>query len=475
MHKITLSLLFLFCLTFSAYAQEAQDSIATELVEVLECPEVDSLSAKETSQFSDSIRQERQRLIAAWREKLRADSIAREDSIARANYIKPTPMEIPATFFGPVVFNGYEMMDSFDLMDMRGSGVVQDAMTWINREVDMSKRMRRVKQNYIINNPQHVKYNYDSLPAPPKEFTAVVDPTKSTIVVKDLNLNKSEVEQHVEVNEVKRVNWLRSFDGSVQFSQAYISPNWYQGGNNNLNMIANAIYNVKLNQAFYPNLLFDTTVQYKLGVYSAPDDSLRNYSISEDIFRINSKFGLKAAKSWYYSVTADFKTQLFNGYKKNSNDLQASLLSPAELNVGLGMTYSYANEKKKLSFDASIAPLSYNLKICTNDKMDETAFGIDEGRTTAHQFGSSAEGKMTWKLMYNITYTSRLFLFSNYEYVQGDWENRLSFDINRFLSTQIFVHLRYDSGSSHAPNASWKDWQMKEILSFGFSYKFSTI
>ena len=184
---------------------------------------------------------------------------------------------------------------------------------------------------------------------------------------------------------------------------------------------------------------------------------------------------MKAAKSWYYSVTADFKTQLFNGYKKNSNDLQASLLSPAELNVGLGMTYSYANDRKKLSFDASIAPLSYNLKICTNDKMDETAFGIDEGRTTAHQFGSSAEGKMTWKLMYNITYTSRLFLFSNYEYVQGDWENRLSFDINRFLSTQIFVHLRYDSGSSHAPNASWKDWQMKEILSFGFSYKFSTI
>ena len=367
------------------------------------------------------------------------------------------------------------MMDSFDIMDMRGSGVVQDAMTWINREMDMAKRMRRIKQNYIINNPRQVKYNYDSLPAPPKEFTAVVDPTKSTIVVKDLNLDKKDVEETIEVNEVKRVNWLRSFDGSVQFSQAYISPNWYQGGNNNLNMIANAIYNVKLNQTFYPNLLFDTTVQYKLGVYSAPDDSLRNYSISEDIFRINSKFGLKAAKSWYYSVTADFKTQLFNGYKKNSNDLQASFLSPAELNIGLGMTYSYTNDKKKLSFDVSIAPLSYNLKICTNDRMDETAFGIDEGKTTAHQFGSSAEGKLTWKLMYNITYTSRLFLFSNYEYVQGDWEHRLSFDINRFLSTQIFVHLRYDSGSTHVPNASWKDWQMKEILSFGFNYKFSTI
>ncbi|MBQ7041454.1 MAG: DUF3078 domain-containing protein [Muribaculaceae bacterium] len=475
MHKIILSLLFLFCLTLSINAQEAQDSIVAEVVEAVGITTADSIAADATTQYKDSIRQVRKRLIAAWREKLRADSIAREDSIARANYVKPTPIEIPATFFGPVVFTGYEMMDSFDIMDMRGSGVVQDAMTWINREMDMAKRMRRIKQNYIINNPRQVKYNYDSLPAPPKEFTAVVDPTKSTIVVKDLNLDKKDVEETIEVNEVKRVNWLRSFDGSVQFSQAYISPNWYQGGNNNLNMIANAIYNVKLNQTFYPNLLFDTTVQYKLGVYSAPDDSLRNYSISEDIFRINSKFGLKAAKSWYYSVTADFKTQLFNGYKKNSNDLQASFLSPAELNIGLGMTYSYTNDKKKLSFDVSIAPLSYNLKICTNDRMDETAFGIDEGKTTAHQFGSSAEGKLTWKLMYNITYTSRLFLFSNYEYVQGDWEHRLSFDINRFLSTQIFVHLRYDSGSTHVPNASWKDWQMKEILSFGFNYKFSTI
>lgn len=475
MHKITLSLLFLFCLTLSVHAQDTRDTIAVEIVETIDVATIDSVLTDATAQYSDSIRQERKRLIVAWREKLRADSIAKADSIARANYIKPTPMDIPATFFGPVVFTGYELMDSFDLMDMRGSGVVQDVMTWINREMDMAKRMRRLKQNYIINNPRQVKYNYDSLPAPPKEYIAVVDPTKSTIVIDNITVDKNTVDKTVEVEEVERVNWLRSFDGSVQFSQAYISPNWYQGGNNNLNMIANAIYNVKLNQAFYPNLLFDTTIQYKLGVYSAPDDSLRNYSISEDIFRINSKFGLKATKSWYYSVTADFKTQLFNGYKKNSNDLQASFLSPAELNIGLGMTYSYANSNKKLSFDASIAPLSYNLKICTNDKMDETSFGIDKGKTTANQFGSSAEGKLTWKLMYNITYTSRLFLFSNYEYVQGDWENRLSFDINRFLSTQIFVHLRYDSGSTHVPNASWKDWQMKEILSFGFNYKFSTI
>lgn len=98
MHKIILSLLFLFCLTLSINAQEAQDSIVAEVVEAVGITTADSIAADATTQYKDSIRQVRKRLIAAWREKLRADSIAREDSIARANYVKPTPMEIPATF-----------------------------------------------------------------------------------------------------------------------------------------------------------------------------------------------------------------------------------------------------------------------------------------------------------------------------------------------------------------------------------------
>ena len=333
--------------------------------------------------------------------------------------------------------------------------------------------MRQLKQNYMFNNPEKVKYNFETLPAPPKLFTATVDPSKATITVSNLEVNKDNVDKTVEGQEVKRINWLSSFDGSLQFSQAYISPNWYQGGNNNLNMIANAIYNIKLNQAFYPNYLFDTTVQYKLGLNSAPDDSLRSYSISEDIFRVNTKLGLKAAKSWYYSLTADFKTQLLNSYKKNTTDLAASFLAPGELNIGLGMTYDYSHPKKKLTLNASMAPLSYNLKICANDKLDETAYGIKEGHTTVSQIGSSAEFKFNWQISYNIAYTSRLFIFSNYSYVQGDWENRLSFDINRFLSTNIFVHLRYDTSADK--NACWDYWQLKEILSFGFSYKFNTV
>jgi hypothetical protein len=75
-------------------------------------------------------------------------------------------------------------------------------------------------------------------------------------------------------------------------------------------------------------------------------------------------------------VNAQFKTQLLNNYKTNTNDLTSAFLSSSDLTVGLGMTYSIANTKKTLDFTAAIAPLSYNLKTCINRHIDPTTFGI---------------------------------------------------------------------------------------------------
>lgn len=185
--------------------------------------------------------------------------------------------------------------------------------------------------------------------------------------------------------------------------------------------------------------------------------------------------GYKASKRWYYSTNVSFKTQLLNNFKPNSHDLKSSFLSPGELNVGIGMTYNYVNPKKTIKFDASISPLSWNMKTCTSSRMDETAFGIKEGHTTVSEIGSSAEGKLSWDICDNINLRSRLFVFSDYSYIQSDWENTISFAINRFLSTQIYVHMRYDSSTPAVEDSDWHKFQLKEILSFGFSYKFSTI
>lgn len=381
-------------------------------------------------------------------------------------------LPLPRYFFGPSVYNKYEFPEPVKMTGRDLSG--EDYMIWIEEEKALHRKMDEINYNLFFNNPQVVQYNVRLLPEAPKVYQAVVNPEDHTIEIQE-KYTANDVNTTISSAPLKKRHWIRAFNASLQFSQAYVSPNWYQGGNNNLNMIANIFYNVKLNQKYHPNLIFETTAQYKLGMNSAPDDTVHSYNISEDLFQINTTFGVKAAKKWYYSFTGQFKTQLLNSYKSNSHDLRSAFLSPAELTAGIGMTYNHSNAKGTFTFDASIAPISYNMRICTNENIDETIYDIDEGHKTAHKFGSSAEIKLKWKMARNITLNSRIFAFTDYGQAQADWENTIDFDINRFLSTRLYVHARYDSTTARVEDSKWHHFQVKEILSIGFSYKFSSI
>lgn len=383
---------------------------------------------------------------------------------------------MPPLFYMPVVYKPYTVGlyndDSISLPSQttRNNISTLPAGQWINNEVSRHKAMEANIQQFCASYPWVVRLNLESLPEPPKTYVATVDPSSATIKVTEVKVDLKEANKEISSIQVRHKNWLHSFQGSLQFSQAYNSPNWYQGGNNNLNLIGNFVWNVKLNPVYHPNLLFENTVQYKLAINSAPDDTLRNYSISEDRFQINTNFGLKAAHNWYYSVNMQFKTQILQNHPTNSKALTAAFLSPGELNLGLGMTYNYTTRDKKASFNIAIDPLSYNM-ICYRD----TRVTSYKDKKVLNQYGSNIEAKLTWKPVYNITYQSRLYTFTNYEYLQGDWEHTVSFDINRFLTTQIYVHLRYDSSTKKLEDTKWHQWQLKEILSFGFSYKFNSI
>ena len=382
------------------------------------------------------------------------------DSIVYDTVMVMSPL--PDVFFAPAVYDTYEFPDTVSPFTRDYSG--KPEMRWLEEQNSLARKMKNMQRSLFFENPRYVRYNITMLPEAPKAFHAVVNPEDHTIEIRETPIDVPAAPT-IAAAPVKRRHWIRTFNASLQFSQAYVSPNWYQGGNNNLNMLANIFYNVKLNQEFHPNLLFETTAQYKLGMNSAPDDTIHNYSISDDLFQVNTTFGIKAAKRWYYSFTGQFKTQLLNSYNSNSTTLRSAFLSPAELTLGVGMTYNYANAKKSFTFDASIAPLSYNMKTCINDRIDAALYGIEEGRKVVNNFGSSAELKLYWKICYNIAFTSRLFAFTDYNSAQMDWENTLAFEINRFLTTQIYAHARYDTATPACDDPSWKKLQVKEILS----------
>lgn len=377
------------------------------------------------------------------------------------------------SFFLPAVFDTYTEPDTFGIFTPDYSG--NPDLRWIEDANAVARRQRAYLRNLFIYHPDVVKYNERLLPTAPRKYIAEVNPQDHTIEIKEL-VTEIPSSPTLEAPEIKKRHWIRDFRTSLQFSQAYISPNWYQGGTNALNMLFNIYYNVKLNQAYHPNLLFESTFQYKLGINSAPDDSIRNYAINEDILQINSTFGVKAARRWYYSLTAQFKTQVFNSYTSNTRTLRSAFLSPGELNAGIGMTYNYANAKKTFQFDASISPLSYNLRTCINSRLNPSDFGIDGQGKAVHKFGSSAECKLSWKWAYNITYLSRLYVFTDYDRGYADWENTVLFEINKFLTSQLNVNIRYDSDTPEvAVHPDWHKLQVKEIISIGFAYKFSSL
>ncbi|MGM9804403.1 MAG: DUF3078 domain-containing protein [Muribaculaceae bacterium] len=343
---------------------------------------------------------------------------------------------------------------------------------WINNEITELNKVDRLRYSTIASTPQAVIYNSRELPEAPKEFISVVDPKKRTlsIVAPDY---KDKVGLDAQSKKIKMHNWLHTFTTTLQFTQAYMSENWYQGGNNNLNILGDFQWTVELNQILHPNYLFSNTVRYKIGINSAPNDTLRSYSISDDLLQINTQIGIKAVKKWYYSATMQFKTQVLNNYAANTNNRNTSLLSPGELNVGVGITYNNASKDNWRTFNLSIQPVSYNMKMCISDENPSaTRFGIKEGHHTAHDVGSKLEARVSCKFNQSVSWSSRLYVFSNYEYVQGDWENTFNFNVTRNLITQFYTHLRYDK--SAARNDKWNFWQFKEILSFGITYRFAT-
>ncbi len=343
---------------------------------------------------------------------------------------------------------------------------------WLENAYEAWDMQEDLMYQMMVDDPSLIRYAYWRLPIPPSlpeedhGFMGFLKRSSTGSV----NVNDAVISE----SEILKKHWLHVLNGSLQFSQAYVSDNWYQGGNNHVALLINFLWDVQLNTVWHPNLLLQSTLSYKLGLNSVEDDQYRKYSISQDIFQYNFKFGYKARRNWYYTITAQFKTQLLNNYKKDTETRIASVLTPGDLNFGLGMTYSKTNASKSIQFNASIAPLSYNLKTAIDPHIDHELFGIPQTVKSQSEIGSNADITLNWKIGKMVTYKTRLFLFTDYDYFLGDWENTLNIQFSRFFSTQLYANLRYDSSADKYAAPKWKRFMLKEILSIGLSYTFST-
>ena len=380
--------------------------------------------------------------------------------------------------FVPVVFTGrIEPLDSVSFYREEKDklkGILISSDKTFEPLLEKQAFTDRVRRFYYTEHPLDIKLSASELSglrqtASDRDVSERFNPFKELLSSEtSFSLERPDVEGV----KIERVYWVKTGDHSLQFSQNYLSPNWHRGGTSNLNINSDHVIDVNYQK---DGVRFNNRLEWRLSVYNAPDDSLRDYRIGNDMIRYYGDFGLDAfLKSWSYSTNMEVKTQMFKSYQSNKDELRSAFLSPLYVNAGIGMKYNLDKRSKtvrhrRTRLSVSISPLSINYRYVGNNEVDRNRYGIPEGDKSLLDKGSTLTSNMTFDFTKYIRLETRLKYFTNYSKVEAELENTLTMSLSRLFSTRLYLNLRFDD--SVPSHEDYKYLQVNEVLSFGLNYK----
>lgn len=308
----------------------------------------------------------------------------------------------------------------------------------------------------------------------PELYTAVSDPNRlkslqvgqrrvQRAIVKDIEQDKLDA-----ARALRRMTspWRKEANLSLQLTQNYATNNWHQGASNAFSMLwgAKAFANYKKK-----NISWENKAEWRLGLSTVSEDSLRKVNTTDDIFLVYSKLGYQLHEQWFLSAFVDFRTTLFPNFKKNSQVRNTTFLTPIRYSMGLGVDC-----KPIRGLTINLSPMTYKLVYALIDdpeRVDVTEYGIESGLGMLNEVGSSLRVDWRWRPLREIVIDTRFYFFTNYKKVETELEIDVDFIINRYMSAKLLLHPRYDSTIEDATNKISK-LQFKELISVGFAHTF---
>ena len=261
-------------------------------------------------------------------------------------------------------------------------------------------------------------------------------------------------------NIIDILNERLTFHGSygLNINQLALS-NWAAGGENS--WAGKAFANFSL---VYRNKRLERKLvgAFAFGISRFADKRIEK---QDDKIDLTYSLLLTGKSRWNLSAVATFNTQFANGYKyPNDSTVISSFFAPAYLTLSAGYTYRTKNER----FQIFLSPVAGKITFVLNqDLADQGAFGVNKGyydpsgnwipgEKVAAAIGVNIIANYKQPIGKSITYVTVLNTF--YDYIETrknnglrldvNWENTVNFAITKYISTILFVHLKYDHNTT---------------------------
>lgn len=307
--------------------------------------------------------------------------------------------------------------------------------------------------------------------------------------------------------EIKNDGWTKGGLINIGIMQGLLE-NWGAGGER-MSLTLNGQFNGFIAQ-LKGSTSFESTLDMYYGLNYVASSSFVPRKL-DDRIDFSSRIGLQPKKwtnskssfkkSTYFTGLFRFQTQFTEGFNYEQDNWQdfptSEFMSPAFFTLAIGTEF-----RPNPNFSFFISPIAAKFttvkaKYTTNG----ASFGVEQGKTNRLEFGAYLTSKYKAQINKNITYTTRLDLYSNYlakntvvngVIVKKDspgnidilWDNFLAMKINRFIGASLGFTIFYDNDQPgqknnteivdgiETPAYGPLGWiQLKQVLNVGFSYK----
>ncbi len=272
--------------------------------------------------------------------------------------------------------------------------------------------------------------------------------------------------------DTAKLRWRRGALFNVNINQGSLS-NWAAGGDKFSFSIAST---------------FTAYIAYRQGRHSWDNGIDLAYGYvnttslggrkSDDRIDVTSKYGYDIGNHWYASALLNMRTQFTNGYLYDSVPprLTSRFFSPAYILFAPGFDY-----KPNDQLSVFLTPVSARFVVVMDDSLAaRAAYGVDTGKHVLTQVGAYISVNWVKEIMKNVSYKTRLDLFSDYRHnpqnIDVFWTNALMLKVNKYITANLNVDMIYDDDVREFVNektgVKGARLQVKQVIGVGFSARF---